>query len=270
MDTNNEYGCLVIQKALLSLIKEFDSFCNGFGIRYSLDGGSLLGAIRHKGFIPWDDDLDVFMDRKNYEKLKSKIQSCTNLSIEEYTMSALWIPRIRLSINQLHDDYQPTIDVFIKDYVPHNTIIASIKHFAILGCQGMIKNRLQLKKGNFFLKCCSLITFLVGRLFATQTKFKIYDKISQLGNSKKATQVCGYNSMWNYIKFKFNRAIIDNYIIVPFEDTELSVTAEYHHYLSVLYGDYMKLPKMEHRLAKHINNAYDIADMYVNGASLKP
>jgi len=268
MDINNEYGCLEMQKALFPILKEFDNFCNERGIRYSLDGGTLLGAIRHKGFIPWDDDVDVFMDRRNYEKLKVEIKGYNKLSFDEYSRQALWTPRVRLHENIDGFGYPPTLDIFIKDFVPKNPIVAKMKDIAILGCQGMIKSKLQLKKGNFVLKLCSLVTFFAGRLFTEKSKFKMYGWVSQIGDSKKATQVCGYNTMWNYIRFKFNRTIIDNYMIVPFEDTELSVTAEYHHYLSVLYGDYMKPPKMEHRLAKHINNAYDIADMYVNGISL--
>jgi len=57
MDTENKYGTLEKQKKLLKLLKVFDSFCEEKGVRYSLAGGSLLGAIRHDGMIPWDDDL---------------------------------------------------------------------------------------------------------------------------------------------------------------------------------------------------------------------
>ena len=58
-----------IQDHLYIMLKEFDSFCKENDIKYSLSGGWLLGAIRHNGFIPWDDDLDFFMPRKDYEKL---------------------------------------------------------------------------------------------------------------------------------------------------------------------------------------------------------
>ena len=69
MDVNNEYGTLEMQKRLLILLERFHQFCVMNAIQYSLDWGSLLGAIRHKGFIPWDNDLDIMVDRNNYYKL---------------------------------------------------------------------------------------------------------------------------------------------------------------------------------------------------------
>jgi len=96
----------------------------------------------------------------------------------------------------------------------------------------------------------------------------MYSWVSQIGNPDKAIKVACYNTLWNYVKFKWNRNIIDNYIKVSFEDTELYATSEYHHFLTVEYGNYMIPPKMEHRLAKHLNNASDIADMYINDGSI--
>ena len=62
----NRYGTEEAQNELLDLMKTFHRFCEESDIRYSLYGGSCLGAVRHKGFIPWDDDLDICVDRQNY------------------------------------------------------------------------------------------------------------------------------------------------------------------------------------------------------------
>ena len=62
-----------MQKGLLNLLKEFDAICRKHGITYYLEGGSLLGAVRHKGFLPWDDDIDLSITRDNFQKLLSVI-----------------------------------------------------------------------------------------------------------------------------------------------------------------------------------------------------
>lgn len=263
MDVNNEFGVLEMQKNLLVLIKVFDDFCTSNEIRYSLAAGSCIGAVRHKGFIPWDDDLDVFMDRINYEKFKVKITNSTILTFAESDMSSLWIPRVRVDDQLYRDGYKPTLDVFIMDNVPNSRIIAKLKYLGVLGCQGMIKKTLTFNKGNFIQKIASLITFLLGRCFTTKFKFKLYDRISKIGNSQKTPKVCWYNCVWKYIKYQFDFEIIERFERVPFETIELPITCAYHHYLSVVYGDYMKMPKEINRIPKHITGKCDIDSEYL-------
>ena len=62
-----------MQVGLLTLLKEFDAICRKHDITYYLEGGSLLGAVRHKGFLPWDDDVDLSMTRDNFQKLLAVI-----------------------------------------------------------------------------------------------------------------------------------------------------------------------------------------------------
>lgn len=88
MDIENKYGTLNAQKELLELLKEFHSFCIQNEIKYSLAYGSLLGAFRHKGFIPWDDDLDIMVDRENYERIKSSVEGNMSLAYEQGTPQA--------------------------------------------------------------------------------------------------------------------------------------------------------------------------------------
>ena len=95
MDLENRYGVLAAQKDLLVLLKEFHSFCVEHEIKYSLSYGSLLGAIRHQGFIPWDDDLDVFVDRKNADLLNQALADSDLLQVERESAESLWVDRVR-------------------------------------------------------------------------------------------------------------------------------------------------------------------------------
>ena len=63
------------QKYLLNMLKQFNQFCEEYQICYYLGGGAALGAVRHRGFIPWDDDIDLYITRKELQKLKAKIKS---------------------------------------------------------------------------------------------------------------------------------------------------------------------------------------------------
>ena len=105
MDIDNKYGTLDIQKKLMSLMKVFHKFCVENDIKYSLDWGTLLGAIRHKGFIPWDDDLDVMMDRNNYNKLLRLIKTEEKLVFDNKNILTYWIGRVRLANDNGEDIY---------------------------------------------------------------------------------------------------------------------------------------------------------------------
>lgn len=74
-----------IQLSILQILQYFDSYCKKYQLRYYLSGGTLLGAIRHKGFIPWDDDIDVCMPRPDYEKLLITFKNNAN---EKYLLSS--------------------------------------------------------------------------------------------------------------------------------------------------------------------------------------
>jgi len=252
MDLENKYGTLEIQKELLKLLKEFDAFCQEGGVKYSLDSGSLLGAVRHKGFIPWDDDLDVVMDRDNYNKLISIIGSSDNLSIERITEATLWVDRIRMKKTEYRGSYKPTLDVFIFDPVPGNQIAAKFKLLTLFMLQGMIKYHLSLKKGNIVMKMCSLVTWLMGKPFSHKTKYLWYNKVSSWGDKRKCTQGSCYNYTFSGMGLKFDSDILDEVVRMPFEDIEVWGLKKYDHFLSTIYGDYMTPPKTTERVPKHL------------------
>ena len=143
MDFDNKYGTLKIQEKLLVLLKEFHKYCLENDIKYSLDWGSLLGAIRHKGFIPWDDDIDIMVDRRNYEKILKTAKSPIN--IDHDSSSALWVDRVRLD-SDLISSLKPTMDIFIIDNAPDGQFLRKLRVLELRFVQGMLKSTPNLKK----------------------------------------------------------------------------------------------------------------------------
>ena len=137
MDDNNVYGVLSLQQTLLELMREFDQMCESNSIRYTLSSGTLLGDVRNGGFIPWDDDIDVVLDRNNYSKLLGVIDTFPRLVIGK----ELWLDRIQYASSRTTGEYVPTIDLFIWDAVPKGTVRAKVKYYFIAFLQGMIKER---------------------------------------------------------------------------------------------------------------------------------
>lgn len=239
MDLENKYGTLELQKKLQELLKEFHTFCIANDIKYSLDWGSLLGAIRHKGFIPWDDDLDIMVDRENYERIKSSIEGNMNLAYEHGTPRALWIDRILLK-SEVVSSPKPTMDVFVIDNAPNGVISRKIRVVLIRALQGMMKSKPNFKKGNAIFKAATFVTYVLGKCFSRKTLLKWYNSLSQLSNKKQTKMKACYNADFNDVAKLRHKDVIGEYILVPFENIEVYVTRGYHQALTDMFGpDYM-------------------------------
>ena len=251
MDIENRYGTLNAQKGLLELLKEFHSFCVQNGVRYSLAYGSLLGAIRHKGFIPWDDDLDVFVDRANYNLLIQRLGSGQNLQVERDSIDSLWVDRVRRKEKKSNDVYEPTLDILVLDSVPVSTLKSSTKLFLILMLQGMIKPRPSFDKGSIILKICTIVTFFLGKLFPIKWKKKWYRKVSQIGNTDSSSYVANYNGEYSDLKRCYPNDLMNHIMEHEFEDTKAFIVEDYDMCLTTQFGDYMTPPQESERKARH-------------------
>lgn len=250
MDVNNEYGTLEIQEGLLGLLKNFHSFCIDNDIKYSLDWGSLLGAVRHKGFIPWDDDIDVMVDRQNYMRITQKMKDDCRLMIDDGSPDTLWIKRIRYKEEYTYGGYPPTIDILVMDYAPNNKFIRKLKVVLALFMQGMLKVKPNFKKGNAILKLCSVFTHYVGKLFSREKLLKWYDELAI--RNKRSQELTCYFEEYSCMGRYYRHDLLDNIISMEFEDTEAYVVRDYHECLTIQFGaDYMTPPQMNDRKPRH-------------------
>lgn len=240
-----------IQSNLKIILSDFHNLCVEKGLKYSLIGGSLIGAIREKGFIPWDDDADIMMERDEYNKLLKILPN------EFEIISIYWIPRLvyKGKTKLYAGNY---IDILVFDEASNNKFKHSLKVFFLKFLQGTIKKKehINLSNYNFLGKVLSVLTYVFGKFFPEKTKLQLYEFIAQLDNNKSTSYLCSYKDQYRYIHIQYDKKIFSSYILVPFEDLMLMSMVGYHEYLSLIFGDYMKLPPEEERIPihRHLNS----------------
>ncbi len=236
----------------LELLVEFDRICRKHDIPYSIDGGTLLGAVRHKGFIPWDDDADVIMNRAAYQKLMKVLDG--ELDKDRFyfqdmkrTKGYRWgYGKLRrkntkfVRLNQEHMPYPQGVflDVFVCDNVPDSYLFRCI---------------------------CNFQSFLFRKLFYAEV-----GKVNAIGFARGIYILLGIvpertlkRQYFRYVRFRnrvhtdwvkcltfpacnktygYKRSWYEDTIDMCFENVVLRASREYEEYLTFLYGNYMELP----------------------------
>lgn len=240
-----------IHDELLILLKRFDSFCTAHGVCYSLHGGTLLGAIREHGFIPWDDDADLTLTRAEYEKLCRAIHEHPLESDLTFREFASQHPRI-----WMRREGHPGVwlDLFIYDPISERRLAQKIK---LLGCAFFLaftktkKSMVISEKvgGHRGLKQRLLkLGYYMGKPFTARFKARMQIFFCKHAFCGKRRLIHRANDQYSAIRLILPAHVMTQYIRVPFESIELMVTANHHEVLTSSYGpDYMT-PK---RVASH-------------------
>lgn len=246
-EIDNSYGLATIQGELLDIMKFVHSFCVENDIVYSLTGGSLLGAVRHGGFIPWDDDFDIMLDRANYDKFIA----CA----EKYTGSDFiiepdqWVYRVR----KYHkvSGFVPCIDLFVMDRVPESNLASKLQVLELRVIQGMLRNNHKKQDFSFIYRACIGVTSFMGKFANKEKLLKRYDRLCRKGNSGNAKQLSILNDRFKLLSLRYEEDLIAEVQLHDFEDTQFYITKKYKDYLTLQFGDYMQLPPVEDRVPMH-------------------
>lgn len=226
----------------LDCLRAFDTFCEEHNIKYTLAYGSLLGAVRHKGFIPWDDDMDIWMDRDNYDKLHAQMKgehhSLTDkIGVTMGTRPALWYPP------------KGYIDIFILDACPNNPVLRFIKQHMAEVVNLLIKCRTRID-GRVFQKPKPWFILMPIAIFASRlTWHKVLRNVSlwfTRGKESESKEWQVYNECVSSIWHRYPAEAMSEIVIVDFEGLHLPIYKGYDALLKVRYGNYMELPQVLH------------------------
>lgn len=244
---SNKYGLEKTQIALLDMMKEVDQICKKNNIHYSLHGGTLIGAIREKGFLEWDDDMDISMTRKEFDNFKKVFKSESKRYYLDYLDT--WLPRV---MDKDVTKQKVFIDIFIYDNISENIIKQKLKIFLTRLLQGMLKEETEYRKFSLLNRILLRGTYLLGKGFTKKQKLKWHRFVSSELFSGNGEYIHRANDSFKGVKEIHKAKIMKKYMYVPFEDTEFQITKDYDTVLRRSFGNgYMTPPPMEERKPLH-------------------
>lgn len=259
------------------LVKELiflDKLCKCNGIKYFAVGGTAIGAVRHQGFIPWDDDIDVAMLREDYDRFIALKESITDSQyrILDYHDDGYFLPSAKIvDINTTlwELEEQPYvmgayIDVFPLDYVDKQgkDLEKEVSHYK--KCfEALRQSKATMKLSNTFhrLKQGKVLSFgyrlyqhLNQILCINPFRKRILRKADEcvdMIRTKKGKTVLNYNHLYPLDRELFDAKWFGTTISMPFEDTTIEIPADYDVFLRHTFDDYMQLPSEEKRVGHH-------------------
>ena len=256
------------QSYLLEMLLAFDAFCTEHGLEYFLAGGSALGAVRHCGFIPWDDDIDLAMLRSDFERMEEILRQRDN-KVGTYIYSPvigqvvadapighlLYLPK-----GSYNPADAPKLDIHPIDGLPKAGWKRKLQRFFSIVHYMAVYRHPTKNKG----KAAHLVSKLLVRI-TTDKMFDCYARWSRniiiAHDSEKAAQVCSLFGLAGYDREVMDRKMLLPYRRIEFEGHMLPVPNETEAYLEKLYGDYKKLPEAEAQKPKHEGYKHFMAAM---------
>ena len=253
---------------------EYDILCSTIDffeendIRYLLCGGTMLGAVRHNGFIPWDDDIDVLVPREDYEKLKGlrDVFDHQNIKLripgdENYPFPFIKVVNTQTILRSAAENSRfPShiwIDIFPLDHFPDNKIAHMIELAKNKVLRGALHTEILTNGPAHGGKLMKLALTLVNKMLGGYQKIAVkMDLCAKAMNDRNIHSKHYGDGAWpNYVKDYFDDYMIFPFVKHMFVDREFNIPKNYDAYLTRFYGDYMTPPSKEHQIT-HCFDAY--------------
>ena len=255
------------QAALYALLLEFDRVACALGTPYFIFAGTLLGAVRHKGFIPWDDDLDILMMREDYDRF---LREAPTLVGEQFFLQPEFSEHFPMFFSKLRINHTTCLEKhYPKDKETHQGV-----YIDIFPCDNACKTRL----GRIFQFCCSKVIIAKGldaRGYSNdkglKKPFMRLCRLLPMAPFRRIVECRGKQSPWlhsflggasRYSRNVYKRAWFEGTERVTFCGRQYPAPVQYRQVLTTMYDDYMQMPSEEDRIVKSHNVLVDLNHDY--------
>lgn len=254
-----------IKKIEFAVLLEIKKVCEKHNLQYFLIGGSLLGAVRHHGIIPWDDDIDIGLLRRDYEAFIKYAQEelPDHIEIVNYhtnTHCGEPFTKVMDMRGKMAEIFTVTskapqgifVDVFPVDNVPNSSfkrVIHRFKNYELRKLILLDSNYNFRKTG--IKKIGYTLLKAYARIRGRDSLVKAYEKNASKYNNQSCSNVVILGSNYGYEIENIDFEAMSSVEIVPFETDEFPIPVGYDRYLRKMYGDYMQFPPIEKRVNKH-------------------
>lgn len=276
------YDLSKVHEANLKILTEIDRICRKYKIKYAMDSGTLLGAVRHKGFIPWDDDVDVIFTRANFEMFlkvagRELPEGMSLLRPEELGDGKVFYdftPRIIYENSRVHEDDEQMrfyggklnhlwVDLFVMDRLPDQEAAAGRAKFyqkVIYGLAMAHRDKLDFSKYSIADKLRVGLLAAAGHLIPMRALYKLQQRIAAKDRTKRTKRWYCSNYQPDFLYVTIDGDWCETVVDLDFEGRRFMAPKGYTHVLEQIYGDYMTLPPEDKRVPAHSTIEIQIYD----------